>query len=209
MAKSYVAQAGRTVPVLVAAGDIPPYYTFQPNGDPKVRVEQIPAVAVRRGTFTDAAQLAGRTTRSVIPANTPIATPYLAGEADGEGGSLAKSLRDAGRKAALSWSFAMTDAVAGRIAAGDRVDVLIVGRDKDNKPATQILSGVRVFDVVQPDPKAGAAQSGNITVVFEEGSPSVLEALIHAKAQGGQAYLRLLPAEGAPVDKQPLSGGGR
>lgn len=200
LASALVGQARRTADAVVAAADVPPYHTFSEGDIGKViAVRKQPAAAVPRDAVRDPKELVGRTARSLIPADTPVRRAFLAGE--GKGGSLARTLRDAGLGGAFSWQFPATEAVAGRISAGDRVDLVgYVKRGSGQDVAVEPVEvrSVTVLDAVLPSAaQQQAGGSGTLVVVFDDTGGRVSSALIGAVRDQGRVYLRLLPAAGA------------
>lgn len=203
LAFSYVSEAGRTVEVLVAIQDIPP---FVPLRSEYVKTVHYPAVAVRKDALRTLDQAQGRMTRSVIPAGVPVLMSYLAGE----GGSLARTLRESQHPGAFAMQFPANDAVAGKLGAGDKVDVLIgykaetrvsAGKTETVQPRVERVEGLLVLDVLRPTEQQAAAGGGTVTVIFSADHPFAEKVMTARQSGNATLALRLLPAEGAQTKR--------
>jgi Flp pilus assembly protein CpaB len=200
----------RLVDAFVASGDIPKGMT----ADAALAEGVIEPARVLRGSVppsavTDSSTLRGKVAAATIQAKQFITEASFVSPAEGGGGSLASAI---GSKdlVAVTISVDAARGVAGQIAPGDHVDILVVG----DAGATTLLESVRVLAVGQEtaasagggngQPSATAASSGLITF---ELSPDDARAVVGAN-KSGTLYLTLRPlAAGAGKGTVPASGG--
>lgn len=198
LAMSWVQSAGRTVDVVVAARDIPPFATIQVTD---LKVMPYLAAATGKNTFRRPEEVQGRMTRSVIPAGVPITPVFLTGEGEErDGGGLAKSLRDANRPGAFSLQFNLVDAAAGHVAPGDRVDIVLTYRPDPTKGSqVEVIPEALVLNVLKPTTQQTQASGGGTMIIIFSADKQFAERLAQAKQAGAAIALRLLPAQGGTI----------
>ena len=199
------------VQAFVASQDIPKGMT----GDAALADGLIQPARVLRGSVppsavTDSSLLSGKVAAATIQAKQFITDSTFVSPAQGGGGSLASAI---GSKdlVAVTISVDAARGVAGQIAPGDRVDVLVV----TDAGANLLLANVRVLAVGQEtaasaaggngQPSATASSSGLITF---ELSPDDARAVVGAN-KAGTLYLTLRPlaSSGSGKGAVPAAGG--
>ena len=183
-----------TVQAFVATGDIPKGM----SGEAAMSEGLIDAEDVLRGSVppsavTDTSLLDGKIAASTISSRQFITEQSFVAPAEGGGGSLAAAIGNAGQ-VAVTVSVDPERGVAGQIAPGDRVDILVVNEGAAN----YILNDVKVLAVgaqtaagaINPDSETSTpAETGLITF---ELSPNDAAQVVAAN-KSGTLYLTLRP----------------
>jgi len=184
-----------TVQAFVATGDIPKGMSGDAAlSEGLIDVEDVLRGSVPPAAVTDTSLLEGKIAASTISAQQFITEHSFVAPAEGGGGSLAAAIGNAGQ-VAVTVSVDPERGVAGQIAPGDRVDVLVVNEGQ----AGYILRDVKVLAVGaqtaagattdETDAAAAGAQSGLITF---ELSPEDAAQVVQAN-KSGTLYLTLKP----------------
>lgn len=130
--------------------------------------------------FTDPADVVGAVaTAPIAPNDLLLATHVVAA--------------DAGGHDALSFAIDRSRAVAGRVSAGDRIDVLASFGPSD--PTTVVAQDVLVLDVRSSDQGIAGREQFVLTVAIDTEVDPVT--LTHAAEHGGLRLVRLSPTRGA------------
>ena len=183
-----------TVQAFVATGDIPKGM----SGEAAMSEGLIDAEDVLRGSVppsavTDTSLLDGKIAASTISSRQFITEQSFVAPAEGGGGSLAAAIGNSGQ-VAVTVSVDPERGVAGQIAPGDRVDILVVNEGAAN----YILNDVKVLAVgaqtaagaINPDSETSTpAETGLITF---ELSPNDAAQVVAAN-KSGTLYLTLRP----------------
>jgi pilus assembly protein CpaB len=197
------ARAPRTVPVVVAARDIPARTVLTPAWLAVARV--VPALVPPEAVASPAA-VRGLVTTAPLYAGQVLVWPDVARGAVPYGLSYAIP---AGERA-FTVPVGPTTGVAGLIRPGDRVDVLAVfGQGTDGLPHTTVVAVAQDVLVLAVDQDVvggpGPAPSGYSTVTLEV-APRQAEVLAYAVARG-QVVLTLRGAtDQAPAALGPVTG---
>jgi Flp pilus assembly protein CpaB len=198
------------VEAFVAAQDIPKGMTGDAAlADGLIQPARVLSGSVPPSAVTDSGLLGGKVAAATIQAKQFITDASFVSPAQGGGGSLASAI---GSKdlVAVTISVDAARGVAGQIAPGDRVDILVV----DDAGATTLLESVKVLAVGQEtaasasggngQPSPTAAGSGLITF---ELSPADALAVVGAN-KSGTLYLTLRPLAAAGSARTvPATGG--
>jgi len=196
------------VQAYVAVADIPKGM----SGDAAISAGYIEPAEVLRGSVPpeavkDSGDLTGKVAAATISAKQFITSASFVAASEGGGGSLAAAIGSSGR-VAVTISVDAERGVAGSIAPGDRVDILMAGGGE----ASVLLDNVKVLAVGQEtaasaasgEAPASGASSGLITF---ELTPEEARQVVAANTSGG-LYLILRPlASGGGTDRTvPASG---
>jgi Flp pilus assembly protein CpaB len=198
------------VQAYVATSDIPKGTTGdRALADGLIDIEEVLRGSVPPSAVTDSSLLDGKVAASAISARQFITDASFVSPAEGGGGSLAAAIGDRGR-VAVTISVDAARGVAGQIAPGDRVDILVVNEGA----AGYILQDVKVLAVGQEtaasaaggngQPSQTAAQSGLITF---ELSPEDAAQVVSAN-QSGTLYLTLKPITGGAAGDSSVAASG-
>lgn len=202
------AAAPRLAPLLVAARDLPAGTRLSASLLAPARwpVEALPAGHFAPGDARLAA-LEGRPLRAPVPAGLPLVEGHVTG-AGAAGGPLAALLAPGMRAIAIPVSAA--SAVAGLIAPGDRVDLLLTRTLPNGRTVTAtVATGVKVLGLDQRlDPAAGpagAAGQGDSgaavpATVTLEATPRQAEAIALLETLGRVTLALRRPDEAAPSE---------
>ncbi|MGI6037025.1 MAG: Flp pilus assembly protein CpaB [Limnochordia bacterium] len=179
-----------TIPILVAARDIPYHTTITGQ---TVKRQQVPLEYVHPDAITDVNAVVGRFTKADILAGEPILESRLYGE--GEGPGLAYNIPEG--KIAVTVAVNEVLGVAGFLKSGDYVDVFATFPDMvaGDHVTTTILQHVQVLAVAQRmerDPDAEPRVSTTATLAV---TPKEAEKLIFAE-ENGRLRLALKPLNG-------------
>lgn len=184
-----------TVQAFVATGDIPKGMSGEAAlSDGLIDAEDVLRGSVPPSAVTDTALLDGKIAASTISSRQFITEQSFVAPAEGGGGSLAAAIGNSGQ-VAVTVSVDPERGVAGQIAPGDRVDILVVNEGAAN----YILNDVKVLAVgantaagaINGDTEtaATAAEAGLITF---ELSPNDAAQVVAAN-KSGTLYLTLRP----------------
>lgn len=145
-----------TVPVLVAARDLPPGTTLH---DADVAVSRLPPSSRPRAALTAPAQATGRVLAGATTAGEPLTGARLLGREN--------TRLTTGDPSAAAVPFRLADpAVAGLLTPGLRVDVVTVSESPSESPSAVVLAANATVLTVRPvDADSGAAAEGHLVVL--------------------------------------------
>ena len=168
----------QTVPVVIARADLP---TGGILTTPQLATVEWPAEFAPTGSYTNGAELEGRALRRALAAGEPVLEPSLLPEGSA-GGLVSDKLR------AVSVKVDPIIGVAGFVAPGTRVDVLVTVRAVDQKSklpySKTVLQDVRVLAIDQKMEEARNGEPELVSVVTVEVSPLDAEKLTYASHEG-------------------------
>lgn len=180
LAVGFLQQQAKTTMVLVAMEEIAPFTPLQPH---MFAAQQWPTNVVPQDAITNAADLTGRYTRTLVLAGSPMRAAHLAG-AEITGGSLAAKLTETNMPGmrAIAVAVDMAEGVAGTVQEGDRVDLIAAVRlERENGPATMFTK--MIAQAVPVLYKAEAEQGGKQHVVLMV-TPQQAEEIAYAQMAG-------------------------
>jgi pilus assembly protein CpaB len=184
-----------TVQAFVATGDIPKGMSGEAAlSDGLIDAEDVLRGSVPPSAVTDTSLLDGKIAASTISNRQVITNQSYVAPSEGGGGSLAAALGNSGQ-VAVTVSVDPERGVAGQIAPGDRVDILVVNEGLAN----YILIDVKVLAVgaqtaagaINEDSEAPAAAAEAGLITFEL-SPDDAAQVVAAN-KSGTLYLTLRP----------------
>ena len=171
----------QTVPVVIARADLP---TGGILSTPQLATVEWPAEFAPTGSYTNGAELEGRALRRALAAGEPVLEPSLLPE--GSAGGLVSVISDKLR--AVSVKVDPIIGVAGFVAPGTRVDVLVTVRAVDQKSklpySKTVLQDVRVLAIDQKMEEARNGEPELVSVVTVEVTPLDAEKLTYASHEG-------------------------
>lgn len=180
LAVGFLGQQAKTTTVLVAMEDIAPFTPLQPS---MFVAKQWPSQVVPQDAITDASDLTGRYTRTMVLSGSAMRAAHLAG-AEISGGSLAAKLTEANMPGmrAIAVAVDRAEGVAGTVQDGDRVDLIAAIRlERENGPATMFSK--MIAQAVPVLYKAEAEQGGKQHVVLMV-TPEQAEEIAYAQMAG-------------------------
>jgi pilus assembly protein CpaB len=184
-----------TVQAFVATGDIPKGMSGEAAlSDGLIDAEDVLRGSVPPSAVTDTSLLDGKIAASTISNRQFITNQSFVAPSEGGGGSLAAAIGNSGQ-VAVTVSVDPERGVAGQIAPGDRVDILVVNEGLAN----YILNDVKVLAVgaqtaagaINEDSEAPAAAAEAGLITFEL-SPDDAAQVVAAN-KSGTLYLTLRP----------------
>lgn len=158
---------------LVAAHDMPTGTQLQANDLKTVELTLPTASAASAIRSADVAK--GHVLLGPMKANELLQTGLLASKAASD------------ERPQISISIPSSQALAGTLASGERVDVLVAVKDKDVTVARTVVSAARVLKISNA---SGLDRGGNVTILLSVGDKAETAGLAQAAGQGELSLIR-------------------